>query len=98
MLETRGYAVKTARSDEEGREVLTGGGIDLVLSSCAGVIAEVKTMGLLLPTVYLVNGSVPKGLQADVLLQKSTQSSVEILTAVRTLIHQYKLERMKASA
>ena len=98
MLETRGYAVKTARSDEEGREVLMLGGIDLVLSSTAGIVAAVKTMGLLLPTVYLAEGTIPEGIETGATLIKGSQSPVDILSAVRTLMHRYKLERQKASA
>ncbi len=98
MLETRRYAVKTARNDDAGREVLNGGGVDLVLSSCLGVISAVKTMGLLLPPVFLASRMLSYSVETDATVGKGAQSPVEILSAVRILIHQYKLERQRASA
>ena len=45
MLETRGYAVKKARDDQEGRLVLTSSGVKLLLSSCVGVILRSEDDG-----------------------------------------------------
>ena len=97
MLETRGYAVTTARNDADGIKALQAGGIDLVLSSCLGMIRELKTMGLLLPTVFLSSSAKGDSEEADTVLKRGSQSPVEVLAAVRTLISQYKLERQKAS-
>ena len=68
MLETRGYAVKTAQSDEQGIDILHRGGIDLVLSCSPGVIREVKVMGLLLPSIFLTGYAEPVGVNADATL------------------------------
>ncbi len=93
MLESRGYAVKAAHNDEEGRTALVRGGIDLVLSCYPGVIGEVKALGLLLPTIFIAGHAQPGSVEADTVLETGSQSPVEVLASIRTLLNQFKIKR-----
>ena len=95
MLETRGYAVKTAHNDEEGVAALIHGGIDLILSCYPGVIGEVKAMGLLLPTIFLAGHAQPGSVETDTVLEKGSQSPVEVLASIRPLLNQFKIKRQQ---
>ena len=93
MLEMRGYAVKTAKNDEQGIELLKRGGIDLILSRLPGIIGEVKAMELLVPSVFLAGYAELGKTNADAVLTQGTQSPVEVLAAIKGLLSQFKLKR-----
>ena len=79
MLEMRGYAVKTAKTDEQAIDVLKRGDFDLILSRLPGVIGEVKAMGLVVPTVFLAGYAELGKAEADAVLVQGTQSPVRSL-------------------
>ncbi len=95
MLEMRGYAVKTAQSDEQGIELLNRGNIDLLLSRLPGIIRESKASGLIVPTVFLAGYAKLGEAEADVALMQGTQSPVEVLAAVKTLLSKFKPKRLQ---
>ena len=93
MLEMRGYAVKTAKTDEEAIDLLKRGNIDLILSRLPGILGEVKVMDLLVPTVFLAGFAELGKAEADAILMQGTQSPVEVLAAIKTLLSQFKVKR-----
>jgi two-component system response regulator CpxR len=95
MLEMRGYAVKTAKNDEQGIELLKRGGIDLILSRLPGIIGEVKAMELLVPTMFLAGYADLDRAEADAMLPQGAQSPVEVLALVKTLLNHSKLKRQQ---
>ena len=97
MLEMRGYAVKTAQSDEQAIDLLKQGSINLVLSRLPGIIREVKAKGHLVPTLFIAGYSELSEANADAVLMQSTQSPVEVLAAVKTLLNQFKLKRQESA-
>ena len=95
MLEMRGYAVKTAQSDEQGIELLKRGNIDLILSRLPGILRDTKATGLLVPTVFLAGHAELGKAEADAVLMQGNQSPVEVLATVKTLLSQFKLKRQQ---
>ena len=93
MLEMRGYAVKTAKNDEQAKDELERGHIDLVISCFPGVIFEVKERELLVPTVFLAGYAELGKAEADAVLTQRNQSPVEVLAAVRTLLSRLSPQR-----
>ena len=92
MLEMRGYAVETAKSDEQAIELLKRGKVDLVLSRLPGILREVKATGSLVPTVFLVGYAELGKTNADAVLTQSSQSPVEVLGAIKALLSLFKLK------
>ena len=92
MLETRGYAVHTAKNDEQAIEALKHNHIDLVLSCFPDVLHEAKTMGTLVPTVFLAGYAELGEADADAVLTQENQSPVEVLAAVRILLSNFSLK------
>ena len=95
MLEMRGYAVKTAQSDEQGIELLNRGNIDLILSRLPGVIKEANATSTLVPAMFLAGYAELGKAKADTVLMQGTQSPVEVLAAVKTLLSKFKLKRLQ---
>ncbi len=95
MLEMRGYAVKTAQSDEQGIELLNRGNIDLILSRLPGVIKEANATSTLVPAVFLAGYAELGKAKADAVLMQGTQSPVEVLAAVKTLLSRFKPKRQQ---
>ena len=93
MLEMRGYAVKTAQTDEQGIDLFKRGGIDLILSRLPGIIRETKATKLIVPTVFLAGYAELGKAEADALLMQGNQSPVEVLATVKSLLSQFKLNR-----
>ena len=93
MLEMRGYAVRTAKSDDEAIDLLKRDDIDLILSRLPRVIAEVKALRLLVPTVFVAGYAELGKAEADAILAQGAQSPVEVLALVKTLLNQSRLER-----
>ena len=94
MLETRGYAVQTAKSDEQAIDALNRGQIDLVLTCFPEIIHKAKT--LLVPTVFIAGYAELGKVNADTVLTEANQSPVEVLAAVRTLLSQFKPQRQQS--
>ena len=94
MLETRDYVVKTALNDEAGINALRRGGVDLVFSSCIGVIREAKALDPSLPAIYLAGEMNPQCAEADLTLKTGSQSPVEILASIRNVINHSKIGRL----
>ena len=93
MLETRDYVVKTALNDQAGIKALRKGDIDLVFSSCAGVIREAKALDSSLPAIYLAGEAHSQCTEADLVLERGSQSPVEILASIRNIISHSKSGR-----
>ncbi len=93
MLEMRGYTVRTARSDDQAMDILKWDNIDLILSRLPRVIAEVKALGLLVPTVFVAGYAELGKAEADAILAQGAQSPVEVLALVKTLLNQSRLKR-----
>ncbi len=93
MLEMRGYAVRTAQSDDQAVDLLKRNNIDLILTRLPRVIVEVKAMGLLVPTVFLAGYAELGKVEADAILAQGAQSPVEVLALVKTLLNQSRLKR-----
>ena len=95
MLEMCGYAVKTAKNDEQGIEMLKRGGVDLILSRLPGIVGAVKAKGLLIPTVFIAGYAAPGKTDPDIVLMQERQSPVEVLAAVKGLLNEFKLKRQQ---
>ncbi len=93
MLEMRGYTVRTARSDDQAMDILKRDNIDLILSRLPRVIAEVKALGLLVPTVFVAGYAELGKAEADAILVQGAQSPVEVLALVKTLLNQSRFKR-----
>lgn len=95
MLEMRGYAVKTAKSDQQGIELLKRGSVDLILTRLPGIIREAKETGLLVPIVFLAGYAELGKAEADAMLAQGAQSPIEVLALVKTLLNHSKLKRQQ---
>ncbi len=90
MLETRGYVVLTAKTDEQTANLLKHNHVDLILTCVPNVIREAKSMELTMPIVFLSGYAELGTAGADAVLTPESQSPVEMLAAVKVLLHHFK--------
>ena len=95
MLETRGYRVVATTSGQEAVNIVSKGGIDLVLSDLVmpdfdgkQVVAGVKALSPATPTI-LFSGKIAgydSEMPADIFLPKGTYAPSELLERIRLLL------------